>query len=61
VSGIDDLEQPAKSWIADAIEHLVKIQAEGNEPTMDLIIGEHAFEFKFKAGTPDDEVDENNA
>jgi len=38
MSGVHDLEQPAKLWLADAIENIGVLQKLGGEPVMDITI-----------------------
>lgn len=48
MSGVHDLEQPAKLWLADAIDNLDVLQKLGGEPVMDITIHGVNFEFRLK-------------
>lgn len=48
LSGIDDLQQPASSWLADAIDKLAERQSKGEDPSMDITVGGFTFEFRIK-------------
>ena len=48
MSGVYDLEQNAKSWLADAIDNLNTLQNAGHEPAMDIAVHGVVFEFRVK-------------
>jgi len=48
MSGVHDLEQPAKLWLADAIDNLDVLQKSGGEPAMDITVHGVSFEFRLK-------------
>ena len=48
MSGIWDMDQPAKDWVADCIENLGKLMGDGEPPTMDIEVCGVKFEFRLK-------------
>lgn len=53
MSGIADLEQPAKLWLSDVIKNLALLARSGDEPSMDFEVKGQLFEFRVKPETID--------
>ena len=49
MSGISDLDQPAKQWISDAICSLGELVEQGGAPSMDIEAFGLVFEFRLKS------------
>jgi len=48
VSGVHDLEQKAKLWLADLIDNLDVLKNADSETTMDITVHGVTFEFRLK-------------
>nr|WP_067289870.1 hypothetical protein [Marinobacterium profundum] len=50
--GVANFEQPAKDWLADAIENLAALVKAGEAPIMEVRVLGVAFEFRLKEVQP---------